>query len=620
MTMTVTMTFFHVLLQIGTVAGMVVAATTQIAAAARDDKKNARTRLLQTWFWSMPPVALWLARDFAAHQQSDALLGLAAFLVAWVLLYPLAARGHRVVAGLVPLLFLTGIGVALQADFGAFSRQRWALEQIGGALMIGTAIAGGLWLGAHRPTVLRRLFEPRNLRFVVWICLMGPAAFYLPHLKSQAWALNLIAFAILLSIVAGRVAGSPVVPVGALDFWKHWRPALMVAALPGVGSLFSGGDMAPAILMTCALGVVFGVLRQPRAALVLMAISLLGAGAVTKTRFPSSRPMQRLSEFRSPARAASSQTLLALHAVARGGLIGQGVAQWTTARNQSASTLRQRAATSSKPVRALSKVPLATTDAIFAALASATGVLGFCSALASLMALTLWLLRQALDAFDLRARAWFGAVATLWAASGVFTAGWPVNAIPIAGISAPTLAGGISNALCWAVLLGISAAWATDNRASIGRLAVYPEWLELPARNRTLRPLLVIFGIPFLLIGAADVRHGYVQREATLTTQFMGLRSEQRAREAIIRGWVQPNKGAKVTINEAALSNDVRRLKVPSQSDIDDLRRWVANGLFIVKEEAVEIRPRAFIETDRLGALLALAQPETTNDQGDKNK
>lgn len=614
------MNFSQTFLQILMVTLMVIASAMHVVAAARDDRKTERPRLIRAWFWTMPPVLLWLARDLM-HGQAIPLVGILVFLGAWATLYPLAAQGNRVVVALAPLLFLAGCGIALQGDFGAWSRQAWMRNQILGAVLIATAIAAGIWVGAHRPELLRRAFALRNARHFVWMSALGPIAYHIPKLQSQAWALNILVFAALLSIVAARTAGSPLVPVGARGLWKHWRPALFATGFPALGSLLSGGDIAPAILMSCALCAVFGVLRQPRAAIVLTVIALFGAVGVTKSQLPSSRPAARFAAFIEPSRSASSQTLFALHAIAHGGLIGKGVGQWTTAKGRSASTLRQKAEENLNPMaptRALSRVPLSTTDSVFAAVGSSTGIVGYLTILSSIFVLLTFLLRRALAVSDLRARCWLVSAATLWAVSFIATAGWPVNAVPIAGIAAPIFAGGFSNSLCWAVLLGVSVAWATSKAAPIGRLDVDPEWLELPVRQRRLRPLLALFGVPFLLIGAADLRHGMWQREATLRTQFLGLGSEARARDAIFRGWVVAD-GGKVEINAATLNNDRNKRDAPRDMEkrIAELHRWVPRGIFVVDDDGVEIVPRAFIEADRLGTLLATAaRPEPTT--GDK--
>ena len=597
-------------IQLPTVTLMLVAAAMCIAAAARDERKAERTRLIRAWFWTMPPVLFLLARDLI-HGQAIPLLGILVFLGAWAALYPLAAQGNRVVVGLAPLLFLAGCGIALQGDFGAWSQQAWMRNQILSATLIIAAVAAGLWIGANRPELLRRAFALRNARHLVWMSALGPIAHLTPKLQSQAWALNILVFAALLSIVAARIAGAPLIPVGVRGLWRHWRPALFATLFPALGSLLSGGDIAPAILMSCALCMVFVMLRQPRAAIALTFIALFIAFGVTQTQFPSARPATRIAAFLEPSRSASSQSLFALQAIAHGGLIGKGVGQWTTAKGGSASTLRQQAKDNPKeatdPTRALSRVPLISTDGIFAAIGESTGV-GFIAMLAAVFALLIWLLREALAASDLRARTWLTSVATLWAVSFIATAGWPVNAVPVAGIAAPIVAAGFSNAICWAVLLGVSVAWAAGKAAPIGRLDVDPEWLELPVRQRRLRPLLALFGVPFLLICVADLRHGMWQREATLRTQFLGLGSEARARDAIFRGWVVAD-GGKVKINVAALNNDLKGQDTPKgiEKRIRKLSEWTRDGIFVVDDDGVEIVPGAFIEADRLGTLLATA-------------
>ena len=101
---------------------------------------------------------------------------------------------------------------------------------------------------------------------------------------------------------------------------------------------------------------------------------------MTSSLFPLERPAQRLDDWRFPARAASNQGWQAKDAGGRGALIGR-VGGWITTRGVNAAKLDH--ANSPAPPRAISAVPLATTDGIYAALTETTGFIGFLTVLIS---------------------------------------------------------------------------------------------------------------------------------------------------------------------------------------------------------------------------------------------
>lgn len=569
---------------------------------ANSDASAAQRALLWAWFSSLPPLALWLTILTVKQARFTPLLCLVVWVAGWAWSHAILRGDARRTAGLLAAWFVAGVGLATLCDVGGRTQKDWGAWQAAGAALQILLVGGAIHLAARHSRRFRQGWDANLVRGAVLVAIGAGLLVFAPgRFQTQAWAWETLAFSLALAVCAARLATSPIEPVGIADWFRHWRPALIVAGIPALMSLVSE-DIAPAAAMSLALAAAFWALQQRRAAISLGVFSLALAGLVVKTALPLDRPAVRFADWRAPSRATSNQGLFAQHAVARGGLLGVGVGQWTTSRGFPADAPFPQAVENTSSPR-YAATPLATTDPVFVAVAETTGVTGFVAVVVACCCVLLWLIAEAQRARDARARAWFATVAALFAASFWATAGWVVGALPIAGFAAPAMSGGMSNAWLWGVLLALSAAWSIGaNQEAEPRWRLGEATPFEPVRGLARVGLLVAL-LPGAVIVGHAAHHGLLNREETLTTPFLGLGSEERARRAILSRWVEPRQGRVALVEERVRADgrDKNESDARIEERLDDLRRWIRNGSFVVRDGRVAIAPRTFVEAERSG-------------------
>ena len=613
----------HTFLQILLAILLANAAFHLLNAARLDDFEGAqRAFLIRAWGWSLPPVILWISLTFLAHGQSAPFLGFTVWIVGWLALHGLVRDGRRAALGLTAAWFVIGAGIAVQCDVGAFGAKNWGVaHSIGATIQLLLVFAGG-WLALHRASACGRFFDTPLVKTALALSVAGIVAVgvarFVPAVRNQnpAWVLQLLAFTFGISIVAARIAASPAQPRHWLDWLNHWRGAIAIAFCPALMCLVAQ-DIAPATCMIIGLIVTFRLLHQTKAAWSLGAFALVLAYLVMLS-LPSSRPATRVNEWLNPQRAASTQGLFAQQGLSRGGLIG-GVGDWIAANGRHASTLAEPG--KPKP-RALSATALATTDGVWSAIGETVGAIGFVSILLAAGVVVIWLSREAALGSDLRARAFFAATAALFFTSILATSSWVTGVLPIAGVGSALLAGGLSNAALWAILLAVATFWSlAPPRIGIApsRFAVKASWLERAAQAQTLRPLLAAFAVPLVLVAVSAVSLASWQREATLKKVFLGIHQEETAREAIWNGYIQRDKDQFI-LNEKLLSEDMSEQRYNDsqiKARAKKLRSWIKGGRLVMKNDQIDVAPRVFAENERsgLGPILAAVARDNSRRQ-----
>lgn len=572
--------------------------------------------LEQVWRLLPLPFAIGLG-IVLTHLGMQPGIGLAVFAWAtgWLLLGIFVKREPSMLAlGLLALWTLVGIGLVLMAASAPFASdaaerrfpRQWLSEHSILLLFALCASVGTVWLRWKRPERLEGLLT--QIGKLALFCLavsilLGLVALAnkfgipLPRVSRVGpWAFAVLAFLICAALTGGNAAELLAAPANIYQWLLKWRWFLATGFLAILALLFST-DFAPTLLLLINFAVIFTVLGQPRVGAGIAFATAIGLYASYWLGVPA-RLQERIHLMFSPWIAPSAQLAETLWAFARGGVFGQGLAEYFVVREGEA----QRAYVAVTHAESFRhSVALLKTDAVWAFVAETSGIAGMMAVLGLAAVVSLWLWHEVIHATDCKSRTWFIVVASTWVLWMLTTLAWHVGCVPIMGLAVPFLSAGLFNSLFWIILFTISLAVASNCRISVEFTEPYT---PLPRLAWLLPAAAGLFAIlTFAFVVSASI----ISREKNLQRIFYDLAEENRCRLALVSGWVAPCEG-KPQIQEAKLPADSgRRRRIKAR-----LQRWITSGVIVVRDGRLTCIKTAFhrSEPSGIGSMLRATAEE----------
>ena len=494
-------------------------------------------------------------------------------------------------AGVLAFWTLCGVGLLIQADTAPGLKGAWVAKQTAGCWAFILTLAAGSALVRFCPLLVGRAFG-RGPLWVGWGVLLVALGFlFLPDLHRASWAVCLAAAFIVVPSLVKRAAGSRTMPVTITQIWVRWRTPLLAAIGPVVVLLLPArltghsSDYAPVLLVAgLTLGCYWAAGQRAGAAGLTAAAIICGWGLYRAGQ--PARVIPRVQAVLEPAAASSSQGIRAIWMHCRGGLLGRGLDHYATRPYGS---------------RQLADAPLANTDSVFALQGEIFGVVGVVSALVLVAVACVVLGRRAGRLSDCGHRALVVGASLVLAIITASTCGWTVGRLPIAGLCAVGIGGGLTAGLFYGVLYGAAFALVSADRQRQSLPAPYVAEPETQRRRQD-APVWVAVAV-LAIIALSVIQVGVLQREKYLATPYEGRPSEALAHRAINSGWVAIGEDGVEFVSERAPGGDGIKGK---------LERWIDAEAIRLSPDGAEIvvETGAFRETDLtgLGRALMLSQ------------